>query len=519
MACSNDSETPTPAEESTIYQDPVIQQRALNHLKEVLEFISPDRKAAYLQALNECPHLVQTESDPLKFLRFEKYNSWSASERLVTYWRKRKEWFGDRAFLPMDLSGNGALSEEDVNYIASGLELMMITTGNILIYDRTLTSDTVDDAIRIRMRFFFAQKLIDPCMQAGEGPRVVIRGFSINLARTRVNQETRLLIEHAFPIPQIEEIHLTYIKEKNQTLWQYIVPFGIQQVAGLASQFKVHNCDSVEELAESFSRHSISRSSLPVAFGGYYNHNVNFVRFLLENGYPAAKLGESLASARKINPRKRTQDDLNNLVDYFISKASDLPDIYDDSEPLGLGKYLPSFIVAGSSHLSTTRLAQSATHAHAGRTPPARPPAHRAVSVGLSSDENFVSEYQYVLRRHIEFFEATQDDIASSARGRNKPIALGQVGIRCRHCAHLPRQQRCKAATYYPTKLDRIYQTALNLTRIHLMDACRHVPVIYRQQMQELCACKSFMGTGKEYWSDSAQLCDVVEEEGMLRFR
>ncbi|GAX21572.1 hypothetical protein FisN_29Hh003 [Fistulifera solaris] len=328
------------------HPDPLTQQRALLHLQEVLEFIAPERRAAYQRARSECPHLVATESDPLKFLQFEQYNPWSAAERIVTYWNKRYEWFGERAFLPMNLSGHGALNEEDVNYMASGLELMMITTGNIVIYDRTLTKDTVEDSVRIKMRFFFLQKLIDPCLQVGQGPRVFIRGFSINLARTRVNRETRILIEQAFPIPPIEEVHLTYIREKHQTLWEYIVPFGIQQIAGLASQFKVHNCDSVEELAESFARHNISRSSLPVALGGYYNENVNFVRFLLDNGYPAAKLGDSLASNNsnsRNNPRKRTQDHLNNLVDYFISKAPELPDL-QDSEPLGLKKYLQSLL-------------------------------------------------------------------------------------------------------------------------------------------------------------------------------
>ncbi len=33
-----------------------------------------------------------------------------------------------------------------------------------------------------------------------------------------------------------------------------------------------------------------------------------------------------------------------------------------------------------------------------------------------------------------EAFGATEDDIAAPMHGRNKPIALGQVGIRCMHC-------------------------------------------------------------------------------------
>ena len=33
-----------------------------------------------------------------------------------------------------------------------------------------------------------------------------------------------------------------------------------------------------------------------------------------------------------------------------------------------------------------------------------------------------------------EAFGATEEDIAAPMHGRNKPIALGQVGIRCMHC-------------------------------------------------------------------------------------
>lgn len=36
-------------------------------------------------------------------------------------------------------------------------------------------------------------------------------------------------------------------------------------------------------------------------------------------------------------------------------------------------------------------------------------------------------------RKQIELFEAKQEDVDAGAQGRNKPIILGQVGIRCIH--------------------------------------------------------------------------------------
>jgi hypothetical protein len=46
-----------------------------------------------------------------------------------------------------------------------------------------------------------------------------------------------------------------------------------------------------------------------------------------------------------------------------------------------------------------------------------------------------LSELQVYLRANFsEAFGATEEDIAAPMHGRNKPIALGQVGIRCMHC-------------------------------------------------------------------------------------
>lgn len=57
------------------------------------------------------------------------------------------------------------------------------------------------------------------------------------------------------------------------------------------------------------------------------------------------------------------------------------------------------------------------------------------VPLGLEDDKYWLSELQVYLRANFaEAFGATEDDIAAPMHGRNKPIALGQVGIRCMHC-------------------------------------------------------------------------------------
>lgn len=80
------------------------------------------------------------------------------------------------------------------------------------------------------------------------------------------------------------------------------------------------------------------------------------------------------------------------------------------------------------------------------------------ISLYMSCDDESLSEYQCLVRKQIEIFEAMKDDVDSNAQGRNRPIVLGQVGIRCRHCTMLPPKHRARGAVYYPAKLQGLYQ-------------------------------------------------------------
>mmetsp|Transcript_10827 Transcript_10827/g.22240 ORF Transcript_10827/g.22240 Transcript_10827/m.22240 type:complete len:94 (-) Transcript_10827:1141-1422(-) len=74
-----------------------------------------DQKSAYLEAKRREPDLVATETNPLHFIRFCEFNIWDAAQRMVTYWRERKDIFQDRAFRPLSLRpDNSALEPDDI---------------------------------------------------------------------------------------------------------------------------------------------------------------------------------------------------------------------------------------------------------------------------------------------------------------------------------------------------------------------------------------------------------------------
>jgi len=136
----------------------------------------------------------------------------------------------------------------------------------------------------------------------------------------------------------------------------------------------------------------------------------------------------------------------------------------------------------------------------------------------MSCDADSLSEYQCLVRRHIELFEAVRDDVESNAQGRNRPIIMGQVGIRCRHCTMLPPKHRARGAIYYPTKLHGLYQAAQNMASSHLCEHCQHVPQQLRSELLKLKDRKSSAGGGKKYWADGIRILGVFEDGDGLRF-
>jgi hypothetical protein len=143
----------------------------------------------------------------------------------------------------------------------------------------------------------------------------------------------------------------------------------------------------------------------------------------------------------------------------------------------------------------------------------------RREPMATCSDEASISEFQCFAREQIEFFEALERDVAQGARGRNVPITLGQVGIRCRHCRDDGPSIRGRAAVYFPTKYELVYQTAVNMISIHLCQQCTKIPKEMRNKLLDLRDQRSTAGGGKIYWAKAAKALGVVETVQGLRFK
>lgn len=67
-------------------------------------------------------------------------------------------------------------------------------------------------------------------------------------------------------------------------------------------------------------------------------------------------------------------------------------------------------------------------------------------------DEGTLSSGIVLLRKQLEIFEATAEDVMAR-RKFGGIISVQQVGIRCTHCAHLPREECATNASCFPTSI------------------------------------------------------------------
>jgi hypothetical protein len=145
----------------------------------------------------------------------------------------------------------------------------------------------------------------------------------------------------------------------------------------------------------------------------------------------------------------------------------------------------------------------------------------RSVTLSVPTDVGKLSSQQVWLRHQIAAFAATPEHLATHTRGRTKAVQLGQVGIRCRHCAHLPLISHHKGSTYFPTTVQGFYQAAQNMSSMHLQHGkCHAMPASVKSESESLLTTKGgCSGAGRAYWTNSARELGLVDTDQGIYFK
>ena len=137
-----------PTQQKKIESKTKLDQDQSDGLREALSLQSSDESKSYHDAILEVPSLVTIESPEWRFFHAERKDHSAAATRLVKYWQRRRELFGQKALLPMTATGEGALSASDLEVFRSGaiVQLPNDEKGRtVLCFDKTRLDDDFDD--------------------------------------------------------------------------------------------------------------------------------------------------------------------------------------------------------------------------------------------------------------------------------------------------------------------------------------------------------------------------------------
>ena len=135
-------------------------------------------------------------------------------------------------------------------------------------------------------------------------------------------------------------------------------------------------------------------------------------------------------------------------------------------------------------------------------------------------DHMQLSSHQTLLRYQIEVFRAGEEDTSTHTRGRNKPVQLGQIGLRCRHCKVLPVSRRKRGSVYFPRAVEGFYQAAQNMNSTHLQTGeCQLMGNALRQEFANLIATRGVStGAGRAYWAKQARKLGLTNTDNGIVF-
>jgi hypothetical protein len=262
---------------------PPFQHQALSQLGVALSMIADYEKEDYVKALEVAPELVSTESDPMRFLRYTNFNVAAAAQSLVLYWKRRRELFGDRAFLPLILTGDGALSNDDLEFIKTGLAVFLpndVDGRSVLCIDALRR---LDDSLerRLRCAFYYGQVLSENEVSQTDGFVALVL---LSSDRGQTNEGTTQLILNTFPI-KMKSAHLVDCVS-NSTRPSYLTQFMrfVMRTYGYlvrGCQPFFHETQEKEKLVLSLESHGIFRGGFPRRIGGSWSYE-RFSDWLIE---------------------------------------------------------------------------------------------------------------------------------------------------------------------------------------------------------------------------------------------
>ena len=245
-------------------------------LLKALRLIPEDIRKDYDEAIRVVPHLVRTESKVADFLQVEDFNLERAAHRMATYWKARKYLFGeDRWLKPLNQTGRGALSPEDVTLLRTGYYVLLPRAqhGVQIIFDETRLPCAAGHTTT-RLVFYLTHLYGDisrygisfvHVVTSGKRPPpdIKLEGWDIYRAALPIRVNQKIVVAQAY---EPDKSHLLqYLAFQTQRTAQFR---SRQPVALVAGSSFTHTLKLLEQ------DHGLDRALLPRCLGGNFDYSL-----------------------------------------------------------------------------------------------------------------------------------------------------------------------------------------------------------------------------------------------------
>lgn len=122
------------------------------------------------------------------------------------------------------------------------------------------------------------------------------------------------------------------------------------------------------------------------------------------------------------------------------------------------------------------------------------------VLLAIPEDMEWLSEIDCFIRKQLEVFCATEDDVDMAQQDRKYPVLVGQVGIRCIHCALSKNGLGARGtAVSFPYSINGIYESVREFQRLHL-ETCPNLPKHVKSTLDDFKGSSSLSSVLRKYY-------------------
>jgi len=169
-------------------------------------------------------------------------------------------------------------------------------------------------------------------------------------------------------------------------------------------------------------------------------------------------------------------------------------------------------VVQRSSEEAAKALAEAAESSNPPSTPSSK------VLLAIPEDKEWLSDMDCFIRKQLEVFCATEEDVEIARSDRKYPVQLGQVGIRCIHCSLAGGEAKDSGGTAvaYPFAISGIYEAVREFQRLHL-DSCDQVPDSVKERIGGFKGASSLSSVLRKYYVLAAKALGLHDTREGIR--